>query len=78
MIVYLQGSRQNDIQTLYATSNWTAAQEIINRYNIRYIYVGWLERSTYPVNEEKFNLFLKPVYQQGNVTIYEVPSSPSD
>ena len=74
----LQGSRQNDIQTLYTTSDWTAAQEIINRYNIRYIYVGPLERSTYPVNEEKFNLFLKPVYQQGNVTIYEVPSSPSD
>jgi Uncharacterized membrane protein len=74
----LQDSRQNDIQTLYTTSDWTAAQEIINRYNIRYVYVGPLERSTYPVNEEKFNLFLKPVYQQGNVTIYEVPSSPSD
>ena len=25
----LQGSRQNDIQTLYTTSDWTAAQEII-------------------------------------------------
>jgi uncharacterized membrane protein len=40
--------------------------------------VGPLERSTYPVNEEKFNLFLKLVYQQGNVAIYEVPSSPVD
>jgi hypothetical protein len=25
------------------------------------------------VNEEKFNRFLKPVFQQGNVTVYEVP-----
>jgi uncharacterized membrane protein len=37
------------------------------------VYVGPLERSTYPVNEEKFSLFLNPIYQQGNITIYEVP-----
>lgn len=71
----LQGTRQQDIETLYATPSWDMAREIINRYNIRYIYIGPLERSSYPVNEEKFNLFLKPVYRQGNVTIYEVPSA---
>jgi len=69
----LQGSREDDIQALYTTPDWDIAQEIINRYNIRYVYVGNLERTTYPINEEKFNLFLRPVYQQGNVTVYEVP-----
>lgn len=69
----LQGTRKADMQTLYTTNDWTTTQEIINRYNIRYIYIGNLERSTYQVNEEKFNRFLKPVFQQGNVTIYEVP-----
>jgi uncharacterized membrane protein len=69
----LQGSREMDIETLYTTPDWAIAQEIINRYNIRYIVVGNLERSTYHVNEEKFNRFLQPVFQQGNVTIYEVP-----
>jgi YYY domain-containing protein len=69
----LQGSREQDIETLYTTNDWVATQEIINRYDIRYIYVGNLERSTYQVNEEKFNSFLKPVYQQGSVTIYEAP-----
>jgi uncharacterized membrane protein len=71
----LQGTRQQDIQTLYTTTDWQTAHEIINRYNIRYVYVGPLERSTYPVNEEKFDRFLKRIYQQGNVAIYEVPSS---
>jgi YYY domain-containing protein len=71
----LQGTRKDDIQTLYSTPDWNTAQEIINRYNIRYVYVGPLERSTYTVNEEKFKQFLTPIYQQGNVTIYEVPSS---
>jgi YYY domain-containing protein len=69
----LQGTRGDDIQTLYVTNDWPTTQDIIDRYNIRYIYVGSLERSTYQVNEEKFNRFLKPVFQQGNVTIYEVP-----
>ena len=69
----LQGSRQEDIATLYTTGDWNMAREIIDRYDIRYVYVGNLERTTYPVNEEKFNLFSKPIYQLGNVTIYEVP-----
>jgi YYY domain-containing protein len=69
----LQGTRRDDIQALYTTPDWSTAQEIIRRYNIRYVYVGTLERSAYPVNEEKFSLFLKPIYQQGSVTIYEVP-----
>jgi uncharacterized membrane protein len=71
----LQGSRQKDIETLYTTSDWTTMQNILKGYNIRYIYVGNLERSSYPVNEEKFGLFLKQIYQHGSVTIYEVPAA---
>jgi YYY domain-containing protein len=70
---FLQGSRQQDIETLYATPDWLTAQEIIDRYDIRYVYVGDLEWTTYRVNEEKFNGFLKVVFQQGNVAIYEAP-----
>ncbi len=69
----LQGSRQQDIEVLYSTPDWFTAQEIITRYNIRYICLGNLERGAYSVNEEKFNNFLKVVFQQGNVTIYEAP-----
>ena len=68
----LQGSRQSDIEALYTTNDWATTQDIIDRYNIRYIYIGNLERSTYNVNEEKFNRFLKPAFQQGSVTVYEV------
>ena len=69
----LQGSRKDDLQTLYTTSDWTTAQQIIDRYHIRYIIVGNLERSTYQVNEEKFTRFLKPIFQQGSITVYEAP-----
>lgn len=69
----LQGSREEDIKTLYSTPDWSVADAIIKQYNIRYIYVGNLERTTYRVNEEKFSRFLKPIYQQGSVNIYIVP-----
>jgi len=69
----LQGSREQDIETLYSTPDWLTTQDIINRYNIRYIVVGNLEHNAYRVNEEKFNNFLKPVFQQGTTIIYEVP-----
>jgi YYY domain-containing protein len=69
----LLGSRESDIETLYSTPDWVTTKSIIDRYNIRYIYVGGLERGKYRVNEEKFNKVLKPIYRQGNVIIYEVP-----
>jgi uncharacterized membrane protein len=68
-----QGSRENDIKTLYASNNWQPALDIIRQYNIRYIYIGGLERSTYPVQEDKFQRNLIQVFKQGNVAIYEVP-----
>ena len=66
------GNRQDDIKTLYSTPDWQAALAIINQYNIRYIYIGDLERSTYPVQEDNFRTHLTQVFQHGNVTIYEV------
>jgi uncharacterized membrane protein len=69
----LLNQRKDDIETLYVTPDWQTTQSIIEQYNVRYVVVGNLERSSYRVNEEKFNNFLKPVFQQGNITIYEVP-----
>lgn len=68
-----QGSRRDDITRLYTTIRWEEAQLILKQYNIRYIYIGNTERTTLPVNEEKFQTYLKPIFQQGGVVIYEVP-----
>jgi uncharacterized membrane protein len=68
-----QGSRSDDIMRLYTTTHWEDAQSVIDQYNIRYIYIGILERTSMPVKEEKFQTHLKPVFQQGDVVIYEVP-----
>jgi len=46
---------------------------IPERYGIRYVFVGGLERSTYALQEGKFDSHLGLVFQRGAVSIYEVP-----
>lgn len=65
--------REDDVKMLYTTSNWQTALDILKKYNVRYVYIGGLERSMYHVQEDKFKQHLKQVYQLGDVTIYEVP-----
>jgi uncharacterized membrane protein len=66
-----QGSRRDDIRTLYETREAEQAEAILDRYGIDYVYVGPLERRTYqPLVEQKFAAILIPVYSQGDVTIY--------
>jgi YYY domain-containing protein len=67
-----QGSRQGDIETLYATADWQTARDILARYNIRYVFVGTLERDK-PLQEEKFMTHMRLAFQQGNVAVYETP-----
>lgn len=69
------GSREQDIKQLYQTNNWAEALTIIQKYQIRYIYVGSLELSTYRVNTQKFSSNLPVSYSNNTVTIYEVPES---
>ena len=68
-----QASRRDDITKLYTSTRWEEAQPIIEKYSIRYIYIGNLERTSMPVYEEKFKAHLKSIFQQGNVVIYEMP-----
>jgi YYY domain-containing protein len=64
------GTRQDDIATLYTTSNWLDADAIMQRYGIQYIYIGHLERANYRIDELKFSANLSEVYRQGQVVIY--------
>lgn len=67
------GSRESDIETLYTTDDWPTALNIIQRYKIRYIYIGNTEMVKYQVNLEKFTQNLPLVYANNGVSIFEVP-----
>ena len=68
-----KGSREADIELLYRANRWEQMQAILQRYQIRYVYVGSLERGKYRVNRALYNRYLNPVFQNQQVTIYEVP-----
>ncbi len=75
------GSRQEDIERLYCTSNWDQTQQILAQYEIKYIVVGDKERVTYAtgtqncpsgLTEAKFVRNLKVGISSSAVTIYIV------
>lgn len=72
-----QGSRVQDLATLYTTRDWNEARAIMDRYEIDYVYVGPLEASTFqPIAVTKFGLFLKKIYDNGAVVIFARPEAP--
>jgi hypothetical protein len=68
------GTREEDIEIIYRTNNWEDTRQLLDSYNVRYIFIGTLERRTYRVNESKFEQHLGvPVFKSGQVSIYEIP-----
>lgn len=67
--------RDNDVRTIYATNSWDEALDLLQRYDVRYIVIGNLERATYHVVDAKFQGVLQPVYETNTLVIYEVPES---
>ncbi len=67
------GTRPQDIEKLYTTSDWETARLVLEQYDVRYVYVGDLEYQTYPVNLSKFEQNLRVAFRSGSVVIYEVP-----
>jgi uncharacterized membrane protein len=65
--------RAQDIDRAY---NGTEADllEVVGKYNVAYVYVGREEQSNYPGCVSRFSSmdWLKPVYSQGNLLVYEV------
>jgi YYY domain-containing protein len=72
--------RREDVNTCYDTTDIRRAQEILDRYGVRYIYVGEYERAYYNLDGlRKFRSMaerglLRVVYEAHDVTLYEVTS----
>jgi YYY domain-containing protein len=64
--------REPDINTLFNTSDLQKTRELLDKYDITYVYVGPLERERYsPQGLNKFARLMEVVYQQDGVTIYQ-------
>ncbi len=71
--------REPDIEALFTTTDLNLALTLIERYGIKYVYIGPLEVSRYPfAGLAKFAQIGKAVYNSGGVTIYRIlhPAAP--
>lgn len=74
------GSRQSDLERLYCSRRWEETQAILEEYQVRYIFLGNLERATYQpgvsncpngINDAKFMNNLRLVFEADQGLIYE-------
>jgi len=76
---YEIGRRLNDVSMIYSTKDKKLALKKIKEYGISLIYVGWLERETYPIEGlakfDEYRSSIYPVYANTGVKIYGVESS---
>jgi YYY domain-containing protein len=66
-------TRLEDVNSIYSTGSKEKALELMNKYNVSYIYIGQLERQMYNIKTDKFGdeTYFELVYQ-GSVRIYKV------
>ncbi|AKB67013.1 DUF2298 domain-containing protein [Methanosarcina mazei] len=69
--------RIGDVSLIYSTGSEEEAIELIEKYNVTYVYIGTLERQVYDVNTKKFEnkAYFEPVYE-GSATIYKLKKKP--
>lgn len=69
-------NRVTDINQIYTNKSPQDVLNLMARYNAQYLYVGPLEQATYVAsgaNLQRFGAFMRVVYRNNGVTIYQVP-----
>jgi YYY domain-containing protein len=66
--------RRDDVARAYTTTSPGEAKEILEKYDVEYVYVGYLEKEAYgEAGLAKFATFMEVAYQNAGVTIYRMP-----
>lgn len=62
-----------DVKRAYETTDIDEARKVFEEYDVKYVYVGDQERTTYPnLQEDKFSQLGEIVYQSGDSRLYKI------
>ncbi len=65
--------RPEDVAELYRIRDAERLEQLLRKYNVRYVYAGRRERSSYgELALEQFPQLLRPVFRSGSVIVFEV------
>jgi uncharacterized membrane protein len=66
------GARDQDVRTIYSSGDEAAVRPLLEKYHVRYVYVGPTERDVYGEGGlALFDSIATVAFQQGQITIYE-------
>ena len=69
-----QAGRQEAVERAFTTTDPAEARSILEQFNVKYVYVGPLERATYGQGGlPKFEEFMEVAFHNQEVTIYQMP-----
>lgn len=65
------GKRTEEVRQIYETTNLKEAEKLVKKYQVKYLFLGSLERKQYPkLSEEKFDQLGEVVFSSGTTKIY--------
>jgi uncharacterized membrane protein len=65
------GRREQDVATIYTTPGIETARQLLDHYQVGYVFIGPAERRLYPgPGLEKFDMSLDLVFEQGDIRLY--------
>ena len=73
-------ARRRAVEAIYSSPDAARVQALLRRYGVGYVYVGWLERRTYPpAGLEKFRTspLFELAYENPDTRIYRVVGGPA-
>jgi len=69
----LASPRIKDIEILYSSQDLNVTRELLQKYQIKYVFLGALEKQKYPnLNSGKFGLLGKEIFKSGDTKIYQI------
>jgi YYY domain-containing protein len=74
--------READVRLIYESEDAEEARQLIEKYDVEYVYVGWLERAIYAAPDGdvrrfgKFDRFMSAVFRNDEVVIYRMTRPP--
>jgi len=67
------GKRTGEVQEIYEDKDLAKTKSLLNKYAVKYIFLGDLERRQYPnLQEDKFNELAQVVFASGETKIYKL------
>ena len=70
------GSRGDDVQTIYSTPDMAEAEQLLDRYDVRYVFVGSLEKQDYSEAAlAKFSKLGSVAFAEDGTVVYRIGAS---